>query len=294
MTVCIAARSEGFILVATDRMLTVGDIHFEPPTQKVMFLTSSIAIMFAGDAAFFMEIYNEVHREVQDRIAAAPDNWLLVSDVAEMYLRYRDIIRRNRAERAILTPLGLTLNGFLNMQRTMDPGLVNALSRDLVAYPVPGVSVIVAGIEPRGQDGSIPRMLTIHDATLVADNPVGFTTIGGGHRHAASQFMLGGHAWNAGLPESLLLTYTAKKAAEIAPGVGVETDFYMIGAGLGRSLRVADQYIKKLDKLYRNVKKQEIMARKRANSELTRYLESIVTQSTQPQNDPNTGGGTDG
>jgi hypothetical protein len=43
MTVCIAARSNGPLLLASDRMLTAGDIQFEPPVRKLHMLTSSIA-----------------------------------------------------------------------------------------------------------------------------------------------------------------------------------------------------------------------------------------------------------
>ena len=45
VTVCIAARSQGNLVLASDRMLTAGDIQFEPPTSKMALLTSSIALM---------------------------------------------------------------------------------------------------------------------------------------------------------------------------------------------------------------------------------------------------------
>jgi hypothetical protein len=37
------------IVLALDRMITAGDIQFEPPTGKITALTSSIAIMASGD-----------------------------------------------------------------------------------------------------------------------------------------------------------------------------------------------------------------------------------------------------
>jgi len=53
MTVCIAAVCEGNILIgASDRMLTSGDIQFQPPTTKIYTFTTSINVMTSGDAGF--------------------------------------------------------------------------------------------------------------------------------------------------------------------------------------------------------------------------------------------------
>jgi hypothetical protein len=75
VTVCIAARSQGILVLASDRMLTAGDIQFEPTNGKIVALTSSIAMMASGDNAFHTEIMVRVNRAMHDRIAAEPDNW---------------------------------------------------------------------------------------------------------------------------------------------------------------------------------------------------------------------------
>ena len=41
-------------------MITAGDIQFEPPVSKIQFVSSSIALMAAGDSAFHTEIANEL------------------------------------------------------------------------------------------------------------------------------------------------------------------------------------------------------------------------------------------
>lgn len=57
MTVCVAAISQSstgtglMITGASDRMLTAGDIEFEPEQSKIQPLTNSIALMLAGDSA---------------------------------------------------------------------------------------------------------------------------------------------------------------------------------------------------------------------------------------------------
>jgi hypothetical protein len=164
MTICIAAQSEGIIFLASDRMLTAGDIEFEPPAQKVLFLTSSMVVMFSGDASFHSEVLLDVNREVQQRVQNAPDEWLLVRDVAGLYIKYRNQAKLRRAEAALLAPLGLDKDSFLQMQRSMDSGLVDKLASEIVNFKVPDVDVIIAGIELRLNRLAFPSMYTIYDA----------------------------------------------------------------------------------------------------------------------------------
>jgi hypothetical protein len=120
VTVCIAARSGSLVMGASDRMLTSGDIQFEPPlTSKLTVLTTSLGVLQAGDAAFHSEIMWGVVGEVQDRIKAEPTNWWLASEVAKLYVKYRNLAKRNRAEAAILAPLGLDIETFRRNQHQL-------------------------------------------------------------------------------------------------------------------------------------------------------------------------------
>lgn len=65
MTVCVAAISHQTIIGASDRMLTAGNIEFEPPIAKLHNLTKSICIMIAGDVALQADILHSVIREVE-------------------------------------------------------------------------------------------------------------------------------------------------------------------------------------------------------------------------------------
>ena len=73
-----------------------------------------------------------------------------------------------------------------------------------------------------------PPIFVVRDGYLSCEDVVGFASVGSGSRHAESQMMLARHAWNADLDPTLLTTYLAKKRAEVAPGVGTETDMFMI------------------------------------------------------------------
>jgi len=285
VTVCIAARSQGGLVLASDRMLTAGDIQFEPPTSKMTLLTSSIALMASGDSSFHVEVMTNVNRVMQDRIKAEPNNWWTVDDVVDLYVRFRNSAKRRRAEASILAPLGLDSQSFLASQNSLESQMVERITVDLINYEVPNVEVIVAGVDQDSQ-GVHPHIYSIYDGAIRCDDIVGFAAIGSGSRHAETQFMLAGHGWNAELPPTLMLTYSAKKNSESAPGVGRQTDMLVIGPNLGQSIFLAQPAMGKLDAEYRKAKVREQGAQKRANDEIKRYVEELGKEAAVPQDQP--------
>jgi len=193
-------------------MITAGDVQFEPPTGKIIFLTSSIAVMAAGDSTFHHEITTDVMKEVQARITEKPREWLSVKEVVDMYIRYRNVAKIKRAEAAILAPLNLDRNSFLSLQNIMNPELVKDISRDLINFDLPEVEVIIAGVDQyMGDTGSNTHIYSIHNDYISCDDVIGFRAIGSGARHAESHFMLARHAWNSDPHETVMLTYRAKR-----------------------------------------------------------------------------------
>src|SRR4051812_28874420 len=87
MTVCVAAICQTNIFGAADQMLTAGNIQFEPPASKIVYLTNSIVAMLAGDSAIHSEIGQVVKREIHKKIQAAPDVWVSVNDVADLFAK---------------------------------------------------------------------------------------------------------------------------------------------------------------------------------------------------------------
>jgi hypothetical protein len=63
---------------------------------------------------------------------------------------------------------------------------------------------------------------------------MGFGAIGSGGLHAAIRLALGQHTRTASLPETVFSVYQAKKAADVAPGVGKLTDLALIKEGNAR------------------------------------------------------------
>ena len=181
-------------------MLTSGDIQFEPPLMsKLTLLTSSIGILYSGDAAFHSEVMWGVVADVKARVEAQPTNWWLVSDVADLYVKYRNQAKKKRAEAQILAPVGHTVETFIGDQHLFKDDVADQITRDLINYEVPDVSVLVCGIDAQG-----PHIYAVENGYISCNDIVGFAAIGIGARHAASQFMLAKHSWNSPLADTAL------------------------------------------------------------------------------------------
>jgi hypothetical protein len=276
VTVCIAARAGGIIVGASDRMLTsgAGDIQFEPTIgSKIIALTSSIFVLTAGDSSIQAEICSKVLTEAKKSITDNPNEWLRVSDVVESYIIYYNEVRNKRAEIAILAPFGLTTDSFINHDTSLPESLMKEMATEIVNYRLSEVATIIAGVDKAG-----PHIWTIYDNVASCVDTVGFAAIGVGARHASSQFMLARHSWNAPFPDTLLLTYVAKKRSEVAPGVGTATDMLMVGPNIGSLISVGDHVIEKLETEVRKLKEREASAFSDGLGEIRNYVEEVAKQ----------------
>ena len=90
--------------------------------------------------------------------------------------------------------------------------------------------------------------------------------------------MLARHAWSAPPAETLLLTYSAKKRSEVAPGVGAATDMIMFGPQLGTFNYVGDHVIAALEEMYQRRVKAEQSLDLSQRAEVKKYVEELATQ----------------
>jgi hypothetical protein len=268
VTVCIAVRAGDNLVGFADRMLTSGDIQFEPAaTNKLVAVTNSIVIMQAGDAAFNAEILRDVGKDVLDRIYKDPDNWWLVKDVVDVYVNYRNVAKRKRAEADLLSPLGLTFETWRDELHKFHEPEAEQLTRDLINYEIPHTAVIVTGVDPHG-----PHIYVVDDGRVSCNDGIGFAAIGIGARHAESQIMLNKHSWNSPLVDSALLGYIAKKRSEVAPGVGEGTDVFTIGPVVGSLVILPQELIAEYDKIYKALKEKKDEAREEARKQANEFV----------------------
>lgn len=283
MTICVGALAERHTLIgASDRMLTAGDSEFEPDQLKMWIFSPAILALVAGDSTLQSEIFKRVDIEVKRWINNDPKTWVKVKDVASLYCaKYRDLLREH-AEADILSPLGLDIKTFLSKQQRMAPAVVKRIAKKLSAYEFPSIlEAIFMGKDhdgPKGANGEpliYAQLYATERAQLANLTTVGFAAIGSGKTHAESQFMFSGHSPRKTFSDTVLLTYAAKKRAEVAPGIGTITDMVVIGPELGLTTKVEDAHIKKLDRIYQKSRASASRAVERAKAETAHLVGEI-------------------
>lgn len=226
MTVCVATiAQDGAIFGAADRMLTRGETAAERPFTKIYHLETPVraSLMWAGDAAVFSEVLDGCVRDFTGK----PEKYTTVKDCVDLYCNQFAGYMGERAERAILTRLGLTRRDLTTNKVTYDHA--RRLAQDIIDYYPPThepVTVIIAGHDSTGA-----HLWTVFDTIPSCHDVEGYAAIGLGARHAYSQLEFAGYSTKATPPEALVLAYMAKRRGEAAPGVGKATDMFSRQAG---------------------------------------------------------------
>ena len=283
MTVCVAAISAtDRVIGVSDRMLSTSEIAFEPTTAKIWWATTAIYLMMAGDASLQAEIITGLEAEISDYVSRPDADWLTVRQVTDRYLAHWNDVRRRRAESALLSPLGLTSQTFLD-GHSLDASVVDRLVNAIVGYVLPRTEVIVAGVDTSGA-----HIWVVEDGLARCEDRVGFACIGAGRRTADSQMMIGQHEPGAGLAQSLVLAHLAKKRAEISPSVGSATDMVISGPEPGQRVFLAEEHIKRLDWYFGKLIVGEEKALRRAREAFESYLAKLSSEAPVPQSDAGT------
>ncbi len=278
MTICIAAicgehLPMGAVIGVADRMKTSGDIQFEPQIPKVFAITNSINIMTAGDAALQAEIIQEIHPKIRERIKSDPGKWIKVKDVAELYLDSKQAITNKRIERQILSRFSLNQDSFLAKQKDMSPAFVRTIGKEILNFRMPTTSIIACGVDDTGY-----HIYVVNSQGLNCMDTIGFAAIGIGQRHAESQFMFSGHTPINPVQDTLLLAYSAKKRAEVSPGVGKATDMFIIGPNLGQSSPIKPELMNALETSYHSIKLIEASAIPTGTHQLKEQIDFMNNQ----------------
>jgi hypothetical protein len=268
--------ARGNVIGASDRMLTsgLGDIEFEPQVSKLQKLTDNVCVMIAGD----MTLQTEIIYKVMETVPSLPGLTWTVEEVANAYYKAYQECHRKRAEWAILHPLGLADASSVLLMG--DPGM--RVASDLINFKAPQIEALVTGYDDRGTGAHI---YVVTNFGITCHDWVGFASIGGGSGHANSQFMFAGHNRYRALPETLMLVYSAKKRAEIAPGVGSATDMFFIEPP-GTFYSVGTHVLEQLDECYQQLTKNAADAMEAANGKISQYIETITkaSESTASEN----------
>jgi hypothetical protein len=229
VTVCIAAVCDGgnAIVVAADRMFTAGppvNLEFETAEKKIEALSPSCVALLSGNSAFGTEIIQGALARLHG--AQRPQVVLVAETVRDSYANVRGAKVRETIVIPFLGPdflkaeqLGISIPTYLKDQGALYQQFVQLM----VNFNL-GSDIIVAGVDDQGG-----RLAVVgHPGTIAWFDKLGYAAIGSGGIHATMRLSLGAHTRNSPLVETLYRVYDGKRASEVAPGVGQETDVAVV------------------------------------------------------------------
>lgn len=223
MTVCIAANcgKGSAVVVASDRMLSAPflTIEFDHADAKIDLISPTCVALSAGDALRADEVLGA------GTGLAGQLSEPFVSQFAD-HIRQKFVeARRKAANELILEPRGLSFEGFYErggIQRL--PGELAMLLDSRIQMMQINVSIILAGLDRTG-----PHIYSIEDpGTATSYDRLGYFAIGSGERHAMLTLVAHNQHRDIGLNQTVFNVYCAKRAAEVAPGVGLATEMRVI------------------------------------------------------------------
>lgn len=226
MTVCIALMCDWrydeeigkAILTASDREITAGDVEYEPNQQKLSMLAPNVMLLIAGDYSIHTAAIYDTRRRLLAQGRTGP------SAAAEAYASSIREAKQRQAENIYLAPMGLTIDTFHSRQREFSPEFVDRISNQLQQHQGADVEALIVGVE-----NNIAHIYMVDSSCQVTcHDDVGFAAIGIGAWHAKSALMQARYTNNFVLAPAFATLFIAKKRAEIAPGVGVTTDYHWI------------------------------------------------------------------
>jgi hypothetical protein len=170
----------------------------------------------------------------------------------------------------------MTHETFVTNNRHLLPDLATKIAQELINFEMPPVSTIVAGVDPRGS-----HIYVVSNGQVTCQDRIGFAAIGAGAWHAESLLMFSGHTVARPFPETMLLTYSAKKRAEVAPGVGTGTDMFMVGNNLGSFTNFARATIDSIHEIYQTNRESHIKADEDALKGVMHYVVETLREASE-------------
>ncbi len=228
MTVGIGAICEDgkAVVVAADKMVTFGapmNLQTEPPSlRKIIELTDRVLLVFSGGTADGEQIVSGA----KPKIPAGAN--LPVGQVAQAVQESYSQHKQRRVEDTILRPLlGATFQQFQTMVSQSPSSQILQQVLAVIGQHNLNTDILVAGMD----DAGAHLFAVQHPGVLLPLATTGFGAIGSGGLHAGVRMSLSQHTRAATLVDTIYNVYEAKRASEVAPGVGKLTDLALIHNG---------------------------------------------------------------
>jgi hypothetical protein len=264
------------IICLEDRMVTSGDVEFEQPQAKIWKQGLYAVALMSGDLAAQNEIALNTERAIGNK------DWTTEA-IAQRYSIELHAYVHRLAVRAYLEPLGMTHQDFLTSQSALSTEFVGTLTRQLQDYYYDsGLKNDLGGAIIAGSDAEGAHLFKVTYRDVMRMDRIGFAAIGGGSWHAESHFMFSRYVGGVDFPSALSVAYAAKKRAEVAPGVGTETDIVIIGTAPRAVYHVGFgmPMVTSLEEIYSRTKTKHEKADADQHGEVSALIDVLKAQST--------------
>jgi len=221
LTICIAAICDNSkaIVAASDRMMTANypAIEFEHNTPKIDKISENCVALTAGNALAHIELIRTTQSIIK-KIKKPP-----IADIKE---KIKDAYAKQRTKRAtefFLKPRGIdSTNEFWQNSRTLPLDIVGMIDKQMTTLKL-GLELIITGVDDEAHIYGIrnPGLSECYDT-------LGYYAIGSGETHVLSFLILNEYTPDLNIEEAKKLVFEAKKLAQVAPGVGKNTDMVII------------------------------------------------------------------
>ena len=236
------------VIMLSDRMVSTanGSLTFEHESKSS--LISPYAMILTAGTIHENELIDDTKEEVKETTP--------IKKIAEILAKNYRNIRKKRIEQEILEEVGLSsFQEFHEKHKLLHSVFVAELNEKIKDYSL-HVHFLLGGVDKQSHLYRIggPGM-------FVGFDTLGFCCIGSGDRHSEPVFAF--YKFSPNLPEenALRIAFEAKKKAEMAGGVGRETDAWIIDKdGI---CKIDNETIKSLEELH---EKQE---------DISKFLKSV-------------------
>ena len=222
MTVCIAAKADDgkALILAADQMTTMMNVVTETENAtKILKLKENLYLLTAGGEFSAREMYKLASRNLKGTTT--------VEEAVPVVQRAFAKVKLDEAEAQFLAPRGLTISDFIDKQQSLNKDIAAMIDSQMINYAQPnngnGVMLLLAGINPDGE-----AKIYEFDPPGIYGEHAAFAAIGSGGTHTTNSLLARRYSANQPEAEAVYLVFEAKKHSEVAPGVGRNTDMYLI------------------------------------------------------------------
>lgn len=240
MTICIAAltthENKQCIVFATDHMVSL-NMHegflggFEHTFLKYKQIDNNSVAMLAGNPLLFNDLINDI------------DVGVAHGDKVEMI--YKNFLRKRKEviKKEILDPHGLTKKFIIeSLQEDIKNPIMGAILQKIFEFQLK-TTMMVVGFEKR------KGLISVIDETGFQDwTEFHFHAIGSGSLQAMNTLMFQHHSINEDLLSTVYNVYKAKRNAEVAMGVGKETELLIFEPK--KLIKIEEHNLNILDEIY--------------------------------------------